>query len=366
MIKTRRTSAKEEDGFFCFPVAYSPRFVHTLEVADKIRFGGVVVNEKYTEVLSQYDLHVTAVRRGRGSWICETSEGLKLLKEYKGTVKRIEFEDQVLEQVQKSGCLSVDRYVKNQEEGLVSSAEDGTRFIVKEWYADKECDLKNRQEIMTAVTELAKLHKILRNIEFKEEWNLGSILAQAPHLDMERHSKELRRARNFIRSKRHKTDFELCVISSFPLFYAQAEQARVGLNELWKTEEIPLFLCHGDLDQHHILMKNPGTAIIEYNKMHLGIQMTDLYRFMRKVMEKHDWNMNLGLDMLAAYDQKQPITQVERSCLYYLFLYPEKYWKQINFYFNANKAWIPDRNIEKLKNLEAQQESRERFLEGIK
>lgn len=324
------------------------------------------MNEKYTEVLSQYDLHVTAVRRGRGSWICETSEGLKLLKEYKGTVKRIEFEDQVLEQVQKSDRLSVDRYIKSREEELVTSAGDGTRFIVKDWYAEKECDLKNWQEIMTAVTEIAKLHKVLRHIEFKEEWNMGSILAQTPHLDMERHSKELRRARNFIRGKRHKTDFELCVIGSFSLFYTQAEEAREGLEKLCKTEEIPLFLCHGDLDQHHILMKSPGTAIIEYNKMHLGIQMTDLYRFMRKVMEKHDWNMQLGLTMLESYDQLIPMTDIERACLYYLFLYPEKYWKQINFYFNANKAWIPDRNIEKLRSLEAQQESRNRFLSRIK
>ena len=52
-------------------------------------------------------------------------------------------------------------------------------------------------------------------------------------------------------------------------------------------------------------------------------------------------------------------------CLYYMFLYPEKYWKQINFYYNANKAWIPARNIEKLRSLEEQQPVRNRFLEQI-
>ena len=59
------------------------------------------------------------------------------------------------------------------------------------------------------------------------------------------------------------------------------------------------------------------------------------------------------------------MTRKERRSLYYMFLYPEKYWKQINFYFNANKAWIPARNIEKLRNLEEQQTSRNRFLEQI-
>ncbi len=39
---------------------------------------------------------MTGVRRGRGAWICEYPDGLKLLKEYRGTVKRLEFEDAVL------------------------------------------------------------------------------------------------------------------------------------------------------------------------------------------------------------------------------------------------------------------------------
>ena len=87
---------------------------------------------------------------------------------------------------------------------------------------------------------------------------------------------------------------------------------------------------------------------------------------MRKVMEKHDWNPGLGFSMLEAYEKVLPLDLRDKKCLYYLFLYPEKYWKQINFYMNANKAWIPDRNMEKLKNLAGQNEERNRFLSVIK
>jgi hypothetical protein len=100
--------------------------------------------------------------------------------------------------------------------------------------------------------------------------------------------------------------------------------------------------------------------------MHLGDQMRDLYHFMRKVMEKHGWSQSLGQEMLSAYDRVMPLTSRDRESLYYLFLYPEKYWKQINFYMNANKAWIPDRNMEKLKNLAGQNAERNRFLSVIK
>ena len=71
------------------------------------------------------------------------------------------------------------------------------------------------------------------------------------------------------------------------------------------------------------------------------------------------------MSVLDIYQRSLPFSGRERECLYYLFLYPEKYWKQINFYYNANKAWIPERNIEKLEKLEEQEEKRWNFLRQI-
>ena len=69
---------------------------------------------------------------------------------------------------------------------------------------------------------------------------------------------------------------------------------------------------------------------------------------------------------MESYERVLPVSEVERQVLYYLFLYPEKYWKQINFYYNANKAWIPARNTEKLRGLEEQQQARYSFLKRLK
>lgn len=332
------------------------------------------MNEKYVEALEQYELEIFSVRKGRGAWICETEDGCKLLKEYRGTVKRLEFEDQVLGALDTGSALQTDRYVRNREGSLLSMSGDGTRYVLKDWFLDRECDLKDGREIRLAAERLAMLHRSLRKIPFQEEWNLGSILVEPLEIELERHNRELQRARNYIRAKRRKSEFELCVIGNYSMFYEQALQAVEGLKGLWEDTKAasldsagakPLYLCHGDLDQHHMLMGNGYTAIIEYNRMHLGVQAMDLYRLMRKVMEKHSWNVDLGRSMLEAYERILGMTRKERRSLYYMFLYPEKYWKQINFYFNANKAWIPARNIEKLRNLEEQQTSRNRFLEQI-
>ena len=322
----------------------------------------MTMNDKYEEVLKQYALQVRGVRRGRGVWIYETDKGMKSLKEYQGTLKRLEFEDQVLCQLQGFTGLKTDQYIRNREGSLVSTSEDGTRFVLKDWYGDRECSLKDGKEVCEALSSIARLHERLRKIEVLKEWNMGSILPRLAVEDMERHNRELKRARGFIRGKRKKSDFELCVMKSFNAFFEQASEAAQGIAGLWKSGEEPRLLCHGDLDQHHVLMGSGYVAVIEYNRMHLGLQMEDLYRFMRKAMEKHGWSLSLGMDMLNAYEKVLPLGEKERKCLYYLFLYPEKYWKQINYYFNANKAWIPARNMDKIIGLEAQEESRRGFL----
>ena len=183
------------------------------------------MNEKYVEALEQYDMEVRAVRKGRGSWICETDQGCRLLKEYRGTARRLEFEDEVLGRLDTRGSLRADRYLRNREGGLMTVTGDGTRYILKDWFLDRECNIKDGYEIRQALSRLAMLHSQLRKIEFKEEWNMGSILSGPLEEELERHNREMQRARNYIRSKRKKTEFELCVIGSYQMFYDQALEA---------------------------------------------------------------------------------------------------------------------------------------------
>ncbi len=325
------------------------------------------MNDNYQDVMQQYEGETLEVRRGRGAWICERSDGLRLLKEYRGSLKRLEFEETVLGELKRQGICSVDQYVRNREEELITVAEDGTKYILKEWFMSRECNLKDSREILTAVSWIARLHRAFRNIAWQEEWDLASMLSPGLSEEMRRHTREMKRVRTFVSNKRKKSEFELCVMQHFSEFYAQALEAQKGLEALEASaEQDRLFLCHGDLNQHHLLIGNGEAAVIEFNQMHRGNQMADLYHFMRKVMEKHGWDERLGQSMTDTYNQIVPMDGRDRECLYYLFLYPEKYWKQLNYYYNANKAWTPAKNVEKLQSLEQQQEARNRFLERIK
>lgn len=325
------------------------------------------MNDAYMEVLEQYGEEMPQVRRGRGAWICVWPDGVRQLKEYRGSLLRLTFEETVLKQLKEQGIGMVDLPVRNLSGELLTTAGNGVKYVLKEWYPERECFLGDSREILLAVAGIARLHHALRSVAWKEEWTLDSMLPPDPAAEMRRHNRELRHIRNQLKNRRNKNEFELCAAQSFAVFYGQAVRAQEELEKLERDREpCELFLCHGDMDQHHVLLKGCEAGFIEFNQMHRGNQMEDLYHFMRKVMEKHNWNERLGLAMLEQYDRIQKLSVRDRSHLYYLFLYPEKYWKQLNFYVNAGRSWLTARSAEKLHRLEAQHEQKLSFLGKIR
>lgn len=187
----------------------------------------------------------------------------------------------------------------------------------------------------------------------------------------ERHTRELKKVRNFISSRKKKNDFEMGFLKSFEMFYEEA----LAVVELQKKElesvscssgkESIYGICHGDYNQHNVLFSRQGIAVLNFEKASYDIQVSDLGNFMRKILEKHNWNMGLGMDMLSAYHNVRPLNEQEMRQLYIRLAYPEKFWKIANHYFNASKAWVCGRNLEKLEKFISQNEARESFLHLI-
>ena len=120
--------------------------------------------------------------------------------------------------------------------------------------------------------------------------------------------------------------------------------------------------CHGDYQHHNLLCQNT-TSVINFEKCALDSQMRDLYLFLRKLLEKTNWSVPLARGLLDVYGRISPLSAVDYLQLYYRFAYPEKFWKIVNFYYNSRKVWIPGRHMEKLERLLIQQGVKKAFLE---
>ncbi|MCD8077097.1 MAG: phosphotransferase [Lachnospiraceae bacterium] len=177
--------------------------------------------------------------------------------------------------------------------------------------------------------------------------------------EMHRHTREMTRARNFIRKIRRKSELELVLLSEFANYLPQAEEATCGMEALAPAED---GLCHGDYACHHLFRGNDGLFLSDFGRLHHGVYQEDLYLLLRKTMENSGWDAALAREMLTRYDRIFPLSPELLRYLYPRFLNPDKFWKQVNFYYNHRKSWMPARNLEKLRAIAAQKEGREAFL----
>ena len=322
------------------------------------------MNEKGLKILEQYDLTVYSSRRGRNSWICETDRGLKIVTEFSGAPKKLEFQNQILVRLKEKGYDRVDLVLKNREGALFSQDRDQTGYVVKDWFEGKECDTKNEEDIVRTVQNLARLHQIFCEPPAQDTLRY----VQEPlEEEMRKRSQQLKKVYGFVRKRRKKNVFEECFLKSFPIFFEQAADAAKQAENTENTTYLDSCvkkgqLCHGEYNQHNVILSGRQIATTNFYKCCYGVPIRDFYQFLRKIMEKQNWNIRLGMKMIETYDRVRAIPDEERRQLKLLMAYPEKFFKLVNCYYNTNKAWVPDKNTEKLELLIRQQDKRKTFL----
>ena len=180
----------------------------------------------------------------------------------------------------------------------------------------------------------------------------------------EKHNRELRQVRNYIRGRKQKNEFEEMFMRQFAGFFEKAQAVTEQLQHMEICEELTGF-CHGDYNQHNVVFSREGVAVVNFLNFSYQIRVSDLSNFVRKMMEKNNWNTSLGMELIGAYDSVRKLKPQELSYLYFYLAYPEKFWKIANHYSHSHKAWLSGRNTEKLSKVVAQEGAREHFLQTL-
>lgn len=356
--------------------------------------GGFRVEDKNQEAIKKYQLNICSIYRARGAYLLETDRGSKLLKPYHGSVNRANFEHTVKEHLKSNGYPNVDCFVKTANGSVVAEDGAGNLFTMRDWYSGDECNLKDIYQIEEAIRHLARIHQCLTNVELTPE---QVSFNQAVNLNdlFDKRNRELKRVRAYIRDKKQRNEFEINYINYYDTFYQAGVSALQLLREseyerLQKEAVDNCCICHGSFSYHNILMREQisqerhatreeemelaaaslhapeyQVAVTNFDKAYVGIQISDLYQFIRKAMEKNGWDLLYGSRMIEAYDRVKPLQKEELKLLYILLLYPEKFWKITNYYFNGKKSWVSERNIQKLMSVGEQNSKKEIFLEKL-
>ena len=331
------------------------------------------MNDWGRSVLTQYELEVTNVRKVRGALLCETTAGPKLLQRYMGSEKRLYAEAFLLQKLHLQGMEDIDHYVENKEGKLFSVNEYQEQYVLKDWFEGEECGIFDTKRLLTGMSRLAELHQNTCSVASPgdaEAPTWSDFCGNSCMEEMEKHNRELRKIYTYMKERRHKTAFETCVLQSFPETFAQAKQALEGLkdasyNEVYEDAKRRGSVVHGEYNYHNLIATKNGIAIVNFSKFGIQAQIVDVYDYLRKIMEKYGWDVNFGEQLVETYHRRMPLSTEQCRILGCLLWYPEKYWKQLNFFYNGSKAWISAKSIEKLSRAVQQCKEREEFVTRV-
>ncbi len=291
------------------------------------------------QIAEQYEMEVKSISKGRDCFLCETDLGMRALKEYRGSVERAEF---------LAGMLD---FLK------------GQNIVAEQIFYTKEGEIFARDEEEQNYLLFAGLHNATE--QYPDE--VPEFVKMNPNallLLYEKHNRELRQVRNYIRGRKQKNEFEEMFMRQFAGFFEKAQAVTEQLQNMEIREELTGF-CHGDYNQHNVIFSREGVAIVNFLNFSYQIRVSDLSNFVRKMMEKNNWNTSLGMELIGAYDSVRKLKPQEFSYLYFYLAYPEKFWKIANHYSQSHKAWLSGRNTEKLSKVVAQEGAREHFLQTL-
>ena len=324
------------------------------------------MNDKAVNVLEQYDMTVNRTFKGRGTIICDTDQGMRVLKEYRGRTEKLELLFQLQGKLKDS--LRTDTLIRTKEGALFVKDLDNSVYILEEQVEGKECSYKNEEDIIKACGAMAKLHLKFMTPQ-SEKICVMPVFFYAD--EMERHTIECKRVRNYLRKLHNKTEFERALLKEYDYFLEKAVAVTRRAREESQAEYEAYvnsngLYCHGDYQYHNVIFgKGSGgayTGIVNLEHFAHDAGARDFYLLFRKISEKCDWSLDMAQSMLDAYQNRRVFPPIEWRSLCLRLEYPEKFWKIINFYYNSRKSWMPNRNYDKLESLIRQEKNREKLL----
>ena len=110
---------------------------------------------------------------------------------------------------------------------------------------------------------LARLHRCCRGIALPEGVEAADFVQDVSGI-LERHNREMRKPRFYVRSRRGKTDFEAAFLQCYPEFYEKGAWAAEALAQSaygnLYARAAGGAVCHGSFHQHNVLFSEENGA----------------------------------------------------------------------------------------------------------
>ncbi|HEX2926278.1 MAG TPA: CotS family spore coat protein, partial [Ruminiclostridium sp.] len=276
----------------------------------------------------------------RDMFIADTDNGRKLVKVTSVKSERINFMAQVKEHLFNNGFIHTDRTIITNQGGYSIQINDQTVYM-SDLIDGRECNLDDREETMGCARLLAKMHRASYGFICPENSCSRSELGRMPGSYRKRLDEIKKLKKN---AQKGKMKFDNLVCKNIDYFYDIGENALGLLNiadyyELVEEAQKNRTVSHHDFNHHNIYIQSDQMFLINFEYCCYDLKVYDLVNLLRRKMRKCNWDINEAVIILNEYNRFESISESEMELMRIMLMFPQKFWRVINKYYNSRKSW---------------------------
>ncbi len=326
------------------------------------------MKEFSASVLESFGLRAKRVTRAYGAFICDTNQGVVLVKEAAEPEEVLLFAHGAKEHLAQQGFLCTDRY-KLSCDGQVWTEQGGEIYTVRCWMRAEEAKLTDRTCALRMASMLGQMHRAARGYEAPEKSRRINRCYDWPQ-QIYKDARKLQSCSKILRKNGKYTEFDLMVLECMPEMLEQVGEAQrffmsesyVRMAERAEREQV---FGHGGYNDHTVLLGAGQNMITDFEKSCYMIPIVDLVMLLERALRKNDWNEQLGLFMLENYDRWCPLDDEDKQMIQALLVYPVRFCKICSEAYQMKRSWMPISYKRKLEEWKGQQAKRKVFIKQL-
>ena len=288
---------------------------------------------------NSYNISISSIKPCRAGYILDTDNGKRYLRQCQCSENRLLYVHDAKQHLLCHGFDNLDTY-NTSKDGRPFMEIEGQLYTLTPFIDGRECEFGDDTDAIKAAQALAAMHYAGKG--FKQIGSsIPNDLGKLPESLAKRYDEVLRMRR---KAERERGAFDYIYLDCVDKFMALAEESLALLKgheypNLIKKTLIEGGICHHDYSYQNIIMKGQVTYITGFESCGEEIRIYDLVNLLRRKMRKCNWNPEKAALLLDAYSDPEPLSDDEIVVMKAMLLFPQKFWRVANRYYNSRRSW---------------------------
>lgn len=316
------------------------------------------------KIKENFNIDVSNISPFRDNYIIYNDSNKMLLKKVAISPERIYFIHMAKEHLIKNNFCCLDRYIltKNDEPYIKIN---NVLYTLTPIVDGIEINFEKSDDIIHSSHLLANFHKSSMGFFLPENTFSKNELGKLPSIYKKRLN-EIKRAKKIAHMR--KTKFDYLLLEYIDYFYNLGANVIENINKsnymklVNKTKYDGSF-CHHEFTHNNIINKDGKYFLINFEFCCYELKIYDVCNLIKRKLRKCNWDINEAKKILDTYQEKIPLSIDELYIMKLMIMFPQKFWRVINSYYNSKKNLSDKIYLSKLNNVISEIKPIESFLQ---